>query len=270
MDVVALSQLQFPGMPEPDPARLTEKQREPRGWSGPIPGQEVMGVHDLGDEGLWREDSTKGYHADEHGFIFEHYRAGEAPPADQRAVQIRPGVSVTLDRPAHRLYDNYGGAWANKMSEMYRPYAEKAGYSSPTEYARDQFGMLTKDNQEHDDKVRRVHHHWDKQPLAQVRADTPIHTGQPSEETEFGGAGRTDWEYYDEPKGLPPEGRRRIQSIQADLESGEEMHKPVWLARKGGRLFALDGHHRIVAAREAGQSHFPARVWDVDRGAVPQ
>jgi hypothetical protein len=92
-------------------------------------------------------------------------------------------------------------------------------------------------------KTPMVRDHWAKQPRAEVRTDTPIHSTQWHQDTEAVGS---------------------IDDITRDLESGGKINQPVWLVRDMGKLYALDGHHRITAARRAGLSHFPARIWDRD------
>lgn len=253
-------------MPERDPSRVTEKPRAPRDWSGPIEGQQVMGVHDLGDEGTYHPDIPhKTYESDPHGFVFESYGMGGRPPADRaHGPQTAPGKVSLLGNAAHRLYDTHGGSWSERFEDIYRPHAENAGYSSPTQYAKDEFGADDAYIAKHNETHRRVVQHWRSQPLEHVRTDTPIHTGQNVVDTEFGSMGMSHWANEEQPHGIEPEGRRRIQAIQGDVEAGNPIRKPAWLVRKGGRLFALDGHHRIVAAREAGLSRYPARVWDWD------
>lgn len=92
-------------------------------------------------------------------------------------------------------------------------------------------------------KTPKVRDHWVKQPKMNVRTDTPIHTTQWHGDTEGVGS---------------------IDSIVKDLTTGGQIDQPVWLVKDMGKLYALDGHHRITAARRAGLSHFPARVWDRD------
>jgi hypothetical protein len=91
-----------------------------------------------------------------------------------------------------------------------------------------------------------VQAHWARQPLHQVRADTPIETTQHWHETS------------------DPNNEDAGDEIRKSLASGEPIKKPVWLARSKNRLYALDGHTRMLAAREAGLSHYPAHVWDLD------
>lgn len=107
-----------------------------------------------------------------------------------------------------------------------------------------------------------VQMHWAAQPVVQVRSDQLIHTGQSTDETELGRAhGSAEFQ------ALFPgrrEGRERVNNIRDDVEQGNPIEKPAWLIKHNSRLYSLDGHHRIVAAREAGLSHFPARLWDLD------
>ena len=106
-----------------------------------------------------------------------------------------------------------------------------------------------------------VQMHWAAQPLVQVRSDQLVHTGQSTDETELGKANDPEF------RALFPgrrEGRERVNNIRDDLEQGNPIEKPAWLVKHNSRLYSLDGHHRIVAAREAGLSHYPARLWDLD------
>lgn len=82
---------------------------------------------------------------------------------------------------------------------------------------------------------------WNTIRQTQVHVDTPVHTTQPSTET------------FDEDP-------NRIHGM---IDSGQ-IHKPAHLLRLGGRLFALDGHHRIATARIRGDEHYPAKIWDAD------
>ena len=102
------------------------------------------------------------------------------------------------------------------------------------------------------DRNPSVREHWEQQPVHQVRSDTPVHTGQDYDTTEF--------------KSTPskPGGRERIEGIRSSLRQGEEIRDPAWLVRTSGRLYSMDGHHRIVASREEGKETYPARIWDLD------
>lgn len=88
------------------------------------------------------------------------------------------------------------------------------------------------------------HKFWSQQPVRTVSADTPLHSTQSHSMTEESGG---------------------VDSIAKDLRAGRSIKDPVWLVRDKGRLFVLDGHHRVAAARQAGRKNFPARVWDRDR-----
>jgi hypothetical protein len=88
-----------------------------------------------------------------------------------------------------------------------------------------------------------VREHWVNQPRTEIRTDTPLHTTQSTYDT----AGMGD-----------------LHGIVRDLEAGGKINKPAWVVKDKGKMFVLDGHHRITAARMAGLSHFPARVWDRD------
>lgn len=92
-------------------------------------------------------------------------------------------------------------------------------------------------------KQAAVREHWEKQPTSKVRTDTPLHSTQSHLDTES----------------IPG-----IDSIKQGLTKGGKINSPVWLVRDQGKLFVLDGHHRITASRQAGKSHFPAKIWDRD------
>lgn len=191
----------LPGMPEPQAKRPRERAPKSKGWSGPIPGQQVMHQTDLGRRSIGV--TAQEYHrtgqdipkmryqsADPHGFMQQPMTAW-APETDQR----------TQD-----LYAQHGGAL-------------------------------------HD--VPRVRDFWQQKPVHQVRSDTPLHSTQSWEATEGEKPGS-------------------ITQIQHELEHGGALKAPSWLVKDQGRLFVLDGHHRIAAARRAGKETFPAHVWDRD------
>lgn len=92
-------------------------------------------------------------------------------------------------------------------------------------------------------KTASVREHWDKQPQTRVRTDTPVHSTQWHGDTE---------------------GVGDIESITRDLTNGGKINDPVWLVKDMGKLYALDGHHRITASRRAGLADYPARIWDRD------
>lgn len=107
-----------------------------------------------------------------------------------------------------------------------------------------------------------VQEHWASQPLHMVPTNTIVHTRQSPEETEQGKA-------YGDPmfRALYPgrqEGRERVNAIRDDVEHSGGIRQPAWLVRHNSRLYSMDGHHRIVAAREAGAESYPAHVWDLD------
>jgi hypothetical protein len=179
-------------------------------WSGPDPGQLVMGVNDLSHG----HPTTNGdftphepFEVDPHGFVHERTGIGTlsrvTPSADKEAG----------NDSARNLYKTYGGGR---------------------------------------DKSPEIREHWDNQPLMHVRSDALVHTSQDFDTTEY--------------KHTPdkPPGRERINSIRDSLKSGEDIKDPAWLVRQSGRLYAMDGHHRIVASREEGRPTYPARVWDRD------
>lgn len=177
-------------------------------WSGPIPGQTVMGVHDA-THGIPTShgDFTphEPFEVDRHGFVFEGEGLGRraTPSADKAAG----------NPSARNLYRSYGGGHDSNPS---------------------------------------VRADWEKYPVVNVRSDTPVHTHQDFATTEFKQtAGKRA-------------GRDRIEGIKKSLQAGDPIKEPVWLVHQSGRLYAMDGHHRMVAAREAGLSHYPARIRNMD------
>jgi len=109
--------------------------------------------------------------------------------------------------------------------------------SSPLLYVSHGGGIQTPNNREH----------WGRQPLVHIRTDTPLHSTQSAVDTEHTGD---------------------LKGIRRDLEAGGEINNPAWVVKDNGKLFVLDGHHRIAASRMAGRHQFPARLWDRDAGAA--
>lgn len=183
----------------------------PGHWSGPIPGQLVMGVHNA-EHG---HPTTHGdftphepFEVDQHGFVHER---GSIPGTLSR---VKPSADKAAGNESARdLYKRFGGAR---------------------------------------DKSPEIRAHWDAQPLHQINSDTPVHTSQDYDTTEFKSTGDK------------PAGRERIEGIKTSLRQGDPIRDPAWLVRQSGRLYSMDGHHRIVAAREEGLPSYPARVWDRD------
>lgn len=180
-------------------------------WSGPDPGQLVMGVHDA----THGNPTSAGdftphtpFEVDKHGFVYEHTFV----PHGVGRVNSSADKAAGNDS-ARNLYKRYGGG---------------------------------------KDADPKVQEHWANQPLHQVPANTLVHTSQDYDTTEF--------------KATPTKapGRERIDAIRSSLKDGGEIRDPAWMVRQSGRLYAMDGHHRIVAAREEGLSHYPARIWDRD------
>lgn len=104
------------------------------------------------------------------------------------------------------------------------------------------------------DKSDAIREHWSEQPLHQISADTPVHTMQDyatTEHKEVISAGKDP-------------GRWRIDAMRGTLREGGSLG-PAWIVKQSGRLFAMDGHHRIVASREEGKPNYPAHVWDRDK-----
>lgn len=181
-------------------------------WSGPDPGQLVMGVNDLTHgHPTTHGDFTphKPFEIDQHGFIYEHTggSGGTAP-------RMKPSADKEAGNESARdLYRRFGGG------------------------------------RDSDPKVQA---HWDSMPLHHVRSDTPVHTSQGYDVTEHKATGDK------------ADGRTRINAIRESLAAGEDIKKPAWMVRQSGRLYAMDGHHRIVASREEGRETYPVRLWDRD------
>lgn len=51
-----------------------------------------------------------------------------------------------------------------------------------------------------------------------------------------------------------------IEGMAEDIRAGGSSLPPVLLLREGSRFFVLDGHHRVIAARDAGCRRVPALV----------
>lgn len=207
-------------------------------YRGPMPGQTVMGVDRLHEGKVGRRDPfgdppERHYEVDPHGFVHEGYTA-QGHDLRGAVNGNRTGIG------AASLYGSHGGRFSSTMRES-------LDGESPSD-----LGMSHEDVVEHDRRVRQVRAHWKQQPLVQMPTTALIHTQQDYADTEGDdtGAGR--------------EGRLRIEAVREDVERGAKIRKPAWIAKVNGRHFALDGHHRIVAAREGGAETFPARVWDID------
>lgn len=194
-------------------------------WSGPIPGQMVMGVHRLGGDAIGH--ISRGahydpfYEVDHTGMVQELGDSGRhgsqrwVSPAD---IEAKQNVQKTV-----HYYRTYGGAKADN---------------------------------DH------IQQHWASQPLQHIPSDHPVHTGQDYRETLWGNdsEGVLKGEVHPE----HAEGRARVNQIRDSLQRGHEIQKAAWLLKRRGRLYAMDGHHRIVASREEGKPTYPARVWDLD------
>lgn len=237
-------------------------------WHGQAEGQLVMGVHDLAHESQNRSPfggPTKdaGFHVtDEHGFVQEG--------TGHQHADTEYGLPEASD-----LYGSHGGRFDKTVADIVHSHgtgesATELGYSRPTRL-------------EHDAQVKEVRRHWRNQPTVMLPTDAPLHTRQSTEETkgEVGASGFTDrrtpggrpqviqangFEYTPstERPGAVPEGMKTVHKIAGELRNGGKIKKPAWVVKQGGRLFALDGHHRILAARLAGHSHVPVKLWDRD------
>jgi hypothetical protein len=210
-------------------------------YRGPMPGQTVMGVDRLHEGNVSHFGQREPYHVDPHGFVLERGVVGH----DQR------GRSLPGSGDASALYGTHGGLYGKTMQE----HLQTEGYT-PSE-AVDAGLVGPAEMREHNKRVKEVTAHWNRQPLVQMSTDTLLHTGQAHHVTE----GDEGWDDT-------LEGRNRINAIRDDVEHGERIRKPAWIAKVNGRHFALDGHHRIVAAREGGAETFPARLWDMDAEAA--
>lgn len=166
------------------------------------------------------------YEVDKHGFAFESQQV-----EDGRGTPRRGGGVIRMDKNV---------AVADRKS--------RGGNGIPAINFYHAVGGKFADDTETQD-------FWKTHPLHQVRADALVHTAQSSSDTEQGRAPALSDQF---------EGRQRIDKIRESLDAGEGIREPAWLMKHNNRLYSLDGHHRIVAAREAGLPNFPARVWDRD------
>jgi len=214
-----------PGLPQRQKKEFVDQSASK--YSGPIPGQLVMGVHKLGGDAIghpsrgWHQEPF--YEADHTGMIQELGDSGPSRPTLQRAVspvdiEAKHNVQRTVN-----FYRSYGGAKADQ------PHVQE---------------------------------HWASQQLHMIPANAPVHTGQDPRETLWGHD--ADDVHAGKVAEHAAEGRARIDAIRQTLHNGEGIKNPAWLMKRAGRLYALDGHHRIVAAREEGHTHYPAHVWDWD------
>lgn len=218
-------------------------------WSGAIPGQQVMGVHDLGGDGPRRTT----YEIDKTGMVGEsHVVNNVTDPDPVRSTSLIKGPPVTAPErhiydssPARFLYTTHGGGKAQNVVEQHRQRAADMGYGDDVhEYLKVEEGLHPIDVENNIRRTKELHAHWNSQPLVHVRTDAPIHTAQGITETQ------TE--------------KPTSQGLRQSLQNGEDIREPAWLVKKAGRLYALDAHHRMHAARQEGLSHFPARVWDWD------
>lgn len=244
----ALSHDQFNNVPLPGLDLSSSTQRAPlrqfaehdrSKWSGPIPGQTVMGVHRLGGDAPDRFTDHEA--VDSTGFVDEqrkNVRGRWQTPVDAETRARRPAVD---------LYASHGGYHGKSVREHHALKAEAEGYDGHvTQYLLDTDWNSTDDIDRADERSAKVRETWQQAPVHQIPADAIVHTGQSHEET-LDGLGMT--------------------AIRASLQNGQPIRKEAWLGKVGGRLYGLDGHHRITAARHEGLSHYPARVIDFDGGS---
>jgi hypothetical protein len=166
-----------------------------------------------------------------------------------------PGQTVMDPRSLGRLsygVDANDYAMGATRPESRHAEIDKHGFVSQVHDVSQQFDSVDLDRSSGDlyvslggsrSKEKSVREHWDKQPMARVKADSPLHTTQATIDTEKVGD---------------------IDSIRQSIAAGNDIKNPVWLMRDKGKLFVLDGHHRITAARKEGLADFPARIWDRD------
>lgn len=234
--VLSPDQFALPNMPEPPTDRVARETgtrpaaADPRGrWSGPIPGQFVMPPSPLS-------------HSTSHSY--QHQRM-----VDEHGLVKETGVSyednATNQAPAHHHFKTVGGKYARPLHEEASEVAGMSGMDTHEYLNRVPEGVKQQYEEGHD-RSRKL---WDPLPVTQVSAHSPIHTSQ---------------SYAGETMSPDLEGPEKVQRIQDSLEAGEPMREPLRLVRQSGRLFSLDGHHRVVAGRQAGLESFPAKIWDRD------
>ncbi len=214
-------------------------------WSGPTPGQQVMGVHDLGGDGPWKAT----YEVDHTGMVQERANETKGKSTVQRVLHTGPERHLNDPSPAVSLYRTHGGAKADSILTKRRGEAVAAGHPDTPEGARAFLHSEKYSDAFIDQNIgesQKLQDHWASMPVHQIPSNAPVHTGQSVHETLDGGD------------------TSRIPKIRGSLQNGHDIQKPAWMVKKAGRLYALDGHHRITAAREEGRESYPAHVWDMD------
>lgn len=63
---------------------------------------------------------------------------------------------------------------------------------------------------------------------------------------------------------LEEQGRAHVEDLAGKLEGGSQL-EPVLVARIDGKLYLIDGHHRMQAYRRDGRDTIPARIRDSTR-----
>lgn len=232
-------------------AALPFVEHERSKWSGAIPGQQVMGVHDLGGDG----PNKTTYEVDKTGMVGEstviHHGEVQKPSGLMKGPPTSgPEQAVRDSRPARFMYASHGGALANNILQRNERRAAESDYPDVRSMLREEDGMKTAQVESDIARTKALHEHWASQPLHQIRTDAPVHTAQSARETET-----------EKPSS---------QGLRASLQNGEDIREPAWIMKKAGRLYALDAHHRMHAARQEGRETFPARVWDWDAENTPR
>lgn len=231
-------------------AALPFVEHERSKWSGAIPGQQVMGVHDLGGDGPRKVT----YEIDKTGMVNENIQIHDGEHVKGSGMMKGPPTTgpeqhLYDSKPARFMYATHGGALANNVIERLRSahgpgQFEMEGHTTPESWLKEEDGWSTRSIESDVNRTKALHAHWASQPLHHIPTDTPIHSAQAVGETET-----------EKPSS---------QGLRQSLQNGEQIREPAWIMKKAGRLYALDAHHRMNAARQEGLGTFPARVWDWD------
>jgi hypothetical protein len=215
-----------------------------------------MGVHDLGGDGPRKTT----YEIDKTGMVNENVRIEGGQHVGSSSLMKGPPTTgpeqhLYDSKPARFMYATHGGALANNVIERLRnahgpgPF-EMEGHTTPESWLKGEDGWSTRSIESDVNRTKALHEHWASQPLHHIPTDTPIHSAQ--------AVGETQTE------------KPTSQGLRQSLQNGEQIREPAWIMKKAGRLYALDAHHRMHAARQEGLATFPARVWDWDKENRPQ